>query len=152
MRSSQIQIAWVMHLQPSHMHEGWLTLSFHGVCQTCWVWLLPLHQRAQEEAPRFERHAIPAADDKPTDGPFPQPLHTPAPQELCGLGKGLRQGGHHATDTRYRGLNVHLPVDPQRRGGTDRARRVRQKRLLRLNTDVAPAPLEGIGDNLAILE
>jgi hypothetical protein len=109
-------------------------------------------QRTQQQTPRFERYPIPASYDKPTDSPFPQPFRTPTPQELCVLGKGLWQGGHRATDTRYWSLNVHLSVDPQRGGGTHEAGRVRQKHLLGLDTDVAPAPLEGIRDNLAILE
>jgi hypothetical protein len=109
-------------------------------------------QRAQQQTPWFEWHPIPAADDKPTDRTLPQPRRTPTPQELRGLGKGLRQGGYGATDARHRGLNGHLPVDPQRRGGTDRAGRVRQKRPLRLDVDVTPLPFESIGHDLAVLQ
>jgi len=114
--------------------------------------LAHLLQRTEQQTPRFERYSIPASHDKPTDGPFPQPFGTPTLQEFRGLGKGLRQGGHDATDIRHWRLDVHLPVDPQRGGGTHEAGWVRQKHLLGLNIDIAPTPLEGIRDNPAVLE
>ena len=54
--------------------------------------LARLLQRAQQQTPGFEWHSIPAADDKPTDRPLPQPLHTPRPQELRGWAKDCGRG------------------------------------------------------------
>jgi hypothetical protein len=122
------------------------TLSDH------WVHDEPLLQRegARQQAARVEGQALPPAQDQAAGHPPTEARRTPRRQERRDMHKGLRQGRQGAAQRGHRGLDMHRPLEPQRRGGTDQARGVGQKDI-RPEANVAPPPFKGVGHNLAAL-
>src|SRR5438874_13257783 len=76
LRSSQIQIACVEHLQPSHMPDGCLILPFHSCLRR------REGERQRQDSTRMGWHALASSHDQTADGARPQPLCTPGAQDL----------------------------------------------------------------------